>query len=113
MCVYVGPWGLCWGDCFNASRSRTVVCIKNDGFAEESECDLKEKPATFEDCQPEDMKDCRPKWHYSDWSEVNFMFLIKTYVAKNNYISVFNNKIVLKEVRKWNTKTNIKVLGDG
>jgi Thrombospondin type 1 domain len=65
-----GPWSLCSGDCFNSSRSRTVVCIKNDGFAEESECDLKSKPSTFEDCSASDLKDCKPRWHYSEWSEV-------------------------------------------
>jgi hypothetical protein len=69
---FIGPWSSCQGDCFNASRSRTVVCIKEDGFAEESECDLKNKPATFEDCTQEEMKDCRPKWHHSDWTEVKF-----------------------------------------
>lgn len=73
---FIGPWSLCSGDCFNSSRSRTVVCIHNDGFAEESECDLKAKPATFEDCKPGEMKDCKPKWHSSEWTEVN---LIKIY----------------------------------
>lgn len=70
---FIGPWSLCSGDCFNASRSRTVVCIKDDGFAEESECDLKAKPTTFEDCKPEEMKDCKPKWHSSEWTEVNLI----------------------------------------
>lgn len=65
-----GPWSKCIGDCWNASRSRTVVCIKNDGFAEESECDLDNKPITFEDCGIKDLKDCTAKWHYSEWSEV-------------------------------------------
>ncbi|CRK93983.1 CLUMA_CG007508, isoform A [Clunio marinus] len=68
---FIGPWSLCSGDCFNSSKSRTVVCIKHDGFAEESECDLKSKPATFEDCKPDEMKDCKPKWHLSEWSECN------------------------------------------
>ncbi|KAG5675697.1 hypothetical protein PVAND_005581 [Polypedilum vanderplanki] len=66
---FIGPWSTCQGDCFNASRWRTVVCIKDDGFAEESECDLKSKPATFEDCTPDEMKDCKPKWHFSEWTE--------------------------------------------
>ena len=70
---FVGTWSLCSGDCFNASRSRTVVCIKNDGFAEESDCSLEDKPSTFEDCKPEMMKDCKPKWHSSEWTEVNFI----------------------------------------
>lgn len=50
--------------------SRTVICIRNDGFAEENECNLSIKPATFEDCKIEDLKDCRAKWHYSEWTEV-------------------------------------------
>lgn len=75
---FSGPWSLCSGDCFNASRSRTVVCIKNDGFAEESDCNLETKPSTFEDCKPEVMKDCKSKWHFSEWTEVN---LIKFYLS--------------------------------
>lgn len=70
-----GPWGPCEGDCFsNATKTRTVICIKNNGFAEESECDTKNKPSTFEDCKVEDMKDCRPKWHISEWTEVKHFF---------------------------------------
>ncbi|XP_070496473.1 thrombospondin type-1 domain-containing protein 4 isoform X2 [Chironomus tepperi] len=66
---FVGPWSKCIGDCWNASRSRTVICIKNDGFAEENECNLNKKPPTFEDCKIEDLKECRAKWHYSEWTE--------------------------------------------
>ncbi|CAG9799230.1 unnamed protein product [Chironomus riparius] len=66
---FVGPWSKCIGDCWNASRSRTVICIKIDGFAEENECNLSTKPPTFEDCKIEELKDCRAKWHYSEWTE--------------------------------------------
>lgn len=94
---FIGPWSLCSGDCFNSSRSRTVVCIKNDGFAEESECDLKAKPVTFEDCQPEDMKDCKPKWHSSEWTEVN---LIKCFPHRSCHsLSSFQFRFSLRNVK--------------
>lgn len=121
---FIGPWSLCFGDCFNASKSRTVVCIKNDGFAEESDCDLEAKPATFEDCKPEEMKDCKPKWHSSEWTEVN---LIKFYLpplfiliqlrffsspffdvaskTKNKFLSICR-LTVQQKLRKGDTKTN-------
>lgn len=47
-----------------------MVCVKRNSFAEENECDLKKKPETFKDCDMEELKDCGPKWHISDWTEV-------------------------------------------
>lgn len=109
---FIGPWSLCSGDCFNSSRSRTVVCIKNDGFAEESECDLK-KPATFEDCQPGEMKDCKPMWHYSEWAEVNLIkFLPRTLVPSNlNFLSL---ELEMKNLNFYSaTRTAERAVKDG
>ncbi|KXJ82683.1 hypothetical protein RP20_CCG012017 [Aedes albopictus] len=66
---FAGPWGLCSGDCFNLTRSRTVLCIRNDNFATDSECDDNERPISIENCDVETIDDCKPRWHYSEWSE--------------------------------------------
>lgn len=81
---------MCFGDCFNSSKSRTVICIKNEGFAEESECDISNKPLTFEDCKPEDMENCRPRWHISEWNEVIFLNMKFSISYRNKRLYVIN-----------------------
>lgn len=66
---FVGPWSRCSGDCFNLTKGRAIVCIKNDAFADDNECNGDEKPLTLEKCRMDEIDYCRPKWHYSDWSE--------------------------------------------
>lgn len=66
---FTGPWGLCSGDCFNLTRSRTVLCIRNDNFVADTECDGAERPLSMEPCDIETIDDCKPRWHYSEWSE--------------------------------------------
>ncbi|KFB40988.1 AGAP010003-PA-like protein [Anopheles sinensis] len=66
---FTGPWTLCSGDCFNLTRSRTVLCIRNDHFAPESECDPDSRPKTIEPCDTESFDECKPRWHYSEWTE--------------------------------------------
>ncbi|XP_055643965.1 A disintegrin and metalloproteinase with thrombospondin motifs 7 [Toxorhynchites rutilus septentrionalis] len=66
---FTGPWGLCSGDCFNLTRSRTVLCIRNDNFVADSDCDEIERPKSNEPCDIETIDDCKPRWHYSEWSE--------------------------------------------
>lgn len=72
---FVGPWSHCFGDCFNLIRSRSVVCIKNDKVVEDSMCTNSNevdggKPITQEKCNVSSVDHCKPRWHYSDWSEV-------------------------------------------
>ncbi|XP_055593032.1 thrombospondin type-1 domain-containing protein 4 isoform X2 [Uranotaenia lowii] len=66
---FAGPWGLCSGDCFNLTRSRTVLCIRNDNFVTDNECDDNVRPKSVETCDIETIDDCKPRWHYSEWSE--------------------------------------------
>ncbi|XP_061511351.1 thrombospondin type-1 domain-containing protein 4 [Anopheles gambiae] len=66
---FAGPWTLCSGDCFNLTRSRTVLCIRNDHFAPESECDADLRPSSIEPCDTESFEECKPRWHFSEWSE--------------------------------------------
>lgn len=76
---FVGPWSQCSGDCFNLIRSRSVICVKNGEIVPDSFCtntnDVNDKesvkPATMEKCNVSDVDYCKPKWHYSEWSEVN------------------------------------------
>lgn len=64
------------------------MCIKDYSFAEESECNIKEKPTTFEQCLPEELTECKPKWHFSEWTEVC--------CSKNlSFVSWFNLKYFL------------------
>lgn len=57
-------------------RSRSVLCIKDDQIVGDNMCmnsnnvDSSEKPITMETCKPEDVSYCKPKWHYSEWTEV-------------------------------------------
>ncbi|XP_053663428.1 thrombospondin type-1 domain-containing protein 4 [Anopheles marshallii] len=66
---FAGPWTLCSGDCFNLTRSRTVLCIRNDHFAPESECDADLRPKSIEPCDTESFEECKPRWHFSEWTE--------------------------------------------
>ncbi|XP_052863931.1 thrombospondin type-1 domain-containing protein 4 [Anopheles cruzii] len=66
---FTGPWTLCSGDCFNLTRSRTVLCIRNDHFAPENDCDQAIRPKAIEPCDSELFDDCKPRWHFSDWTE--------------------------------------------
>ncbi|XP_053673801.1 thrombospondin type-1 domain-containing protein 4 [Anopheles nili] len=66
---FAGPWTLCSGDCFNLTRSRTVLCIRNDHFAPESECDAEIRPKAIENCDSESFDECKPRWHFSEWTE--------------------------------------------
>uniref|UniRef100_A0A182IQK8 Uncharacterized protein n=1 Tax=Anopheles atroparvus TaxID=41427 RepID=A0A182IQK8_ANOAO len=66
---FTGPWTLCSGDCFNLTRTRTVLCIRNDHFAPESECDPDGRPQSIEPCDTESFEECKPRWHYSEWTE--------------------------------------------
>ena len=64
------------GVCFNLMRSRSVLCVKDDQIVGDSLCldsnnvDSTTKPITLEKCEIKDVSYCKPKWHYSEWSEV-------------------------------------------
>lgn len=65
----MGPWSKCAGDCFNLSKGRAIICIRNDAFADDDECDPLERPVAVEKCLMNEVDYCKPQWHYSDWSE--------------------------------------------
>lgn len=75
---FIGPWSQCAGDCFNLTRSRSVFCIKDELVVPDANCidsndvEANVKPNTLEKCNLTDVPDCRPKWHYSEWTEVSF-----------------------------------------
>lgn len=54
------------------------MCIKNDGFAPDNDCNEAERPITLESCKIETYKDCQPKWHYAEWTEVGNKLLLST-----------------------------------
>lgn len=68
------------GDCFSLMRSRSVLCIKDEQVVSDSLCldsnnvDSTTKPITLEKCEIKDVSYCKPKWHYSEWSEVIYGF---------------------------------------
>ncbi|XP_032595100.2 thrombospondin type-1 domain-containing protein 4-like isoform X1 [Drosophila grimshawi] len=66
---FAGPWSPCNGDCFNLTRSRTVLCIKNQLITDDDECKLELRPQPLENCSHEENEYCAPRWHYSEWSE--------------------------------------------
>lgn len=61
-------------------RSRSVLCIKDDQIVGDGLCidsnnvENAVKPTTIEKCKLEDVSYCKPKWHYSEWTEVIFIF---------------------------------------
>lgn len=59
----------CSGDCFNLTKGRSIVCIKDDGFAPDEDCNVSEKPKSEEVCQMHEVDYCSPRWHYSEWSD--------------------------------------------
>lgn len=75
-----------------------MVCVKSNGFAEENECDMKKKPETFKDCGTEELIDCGPKWHISEWTDVSVW---------DQYVFMWNNNFyykVFKTMRTWISK---------
>ncbi|ALC39280.1 CG6232, partial [Drosophila busckii] len=66
---FAGPWAPCNGDCFNLTRSRHILCIKNQLITEDEECKAELKPQATESCSHEEVEYCAPRWHYSEWSE--------------------------------------------
>ncbi|EDX04551.1 thrombospondin type-1 domain-containing protein 4 isoform X1 [Drosophila simulans] len=66
---FTGPWSSCNGDCFDLTRTREVLCIRNQLITEHSECTPELKPQSVEKCSHEEVEYCAARWHYSDWSE--------------------------------------------
>ncbi|XP_043654552.1 thrombospondin type-1 domain-containing protein 4 isoform X2 [Drosophila teissieri] len=66
---FTGPWSSCNGDCFDLTRSREVLCIRNQLITEHNECTPELKPQSVEKCSHEEVEYCAARWHYSDWSE--------------------------------------------
>ncbi|XP_030240028.1 thrombospondin type-1 domain-containing protein 4 isoform X1 [Drosophila navojoa] len=66
---FTGPWSPCSGDCFNLTRSRTVLCIRNQLITDDEECKAELRPQPLENCSHEEIEYCAPRWHYSEWSE--------------------------------------------
>ncbi|XP_017099283.2 thrombospondin type-1 domain-containing protein 4 isoform X1 [Drosophila bipectinata] len=66
---FAGPWSPCNGDCFDLTRSREVLCIKNLLITEPKECNKDLKPQSVEKCSHEEVEYCAARWHYAEWSE--------------------------------------------
>lgn len=73
-----------------------MLCIKDDQIVGDNLCmnsnnvDSSDKPTTMEKCKPEDVSYCKPKWHYSEWTEVtkdiHFHLKSKQYQFPSYYI---------------------------
>lgn len=73
---FAGPWGECSGDCFNLTRSRQVICVRNLLIVDEEECKTNEKPSLLENCSIDKVEYCKPRWHYSAWSDVCILYMM-------------------------------------
>lgn len=94
---FTGPWSECSGNCFNLTKKRQVICILNNLISDDEDCKSSKKPHELLRCSIKDVDYCKPKWHYSDWTEVSswyklilytlniFEFLVK---RKINYLFV-------------------------
>lgn len=74
---FAGPWSSCNGNCFNLTRSRSVLCIQQQLIVDDEECRPELRPQSFEKCSHEEVEYCSPRWHYSEWSEVIYKLLNK------------------------------------
>lgn len=61
-------WGVCSGECFNLQRRRQVFCVKNNAIVDSAECNSTTKPPASMGCTLDDVKYCRPRWYYSEWT---------------------------------------------
>lgn len=92
---FIGPWSECFGDCFNLMRSRLVLCIKDEQIVADSMCsdtnniENTTKPITIEKCELKDVSYCKPKWHYSEWTEVNDSISFKYSHSSNDFKNTF------------------------
>lgn len=73
---FIGDWSECGKTCDGGIRTRTVLCIRKIGPAEEetledSHC-LTHRPIEQESCNNQS---CPPKWVTLDWSEVRHLKL--------------------------------------
>lgn len=79
---FTGSWSKCSGDCFSLARSRAVYCIKNKQIVADTECidpndaENTSKPLATEACEIDDVTYCKPRWHYSEWTEVISIFAL-------------------------------------
>lgn len=68
---FTGPWSECTGSCFNLTKNRQIMCIQNNLITDNEDCNLSKKPRSSTNCSLNDVEYCKPRWHYSDWSEVS------------------------------------------
>ncbi|XP_059620455.1 thrombospondin type-1 domain-containing protein 4 isoform X2 [Phlebotomus argentipes] len=66
---FAGQWSECSGDCFNLTRSRQVLCIRDEAIIPDDNCDESLKPETWQTCSLSEVKECGPRWLYSEWTE--------------------------------------------
>lgn len=68
---FIGDWSECGKTCDGGIRTRTVLCIRKIGPAEEETLEdthcLTHRPIERESCNNQS---CPPKWVTLDWSEV-------------------------------------------
>lgn len=114
---FTGPWSNCSGDCFSLTRSRAVYCIKNKQIVADIECidsndvETTSKPLTTEACELDDVNYCKPRWHYSEWTEVISHICLSIILFSRFY----SFSISICEVHEglWvrHTATNYQMLG--
>lgn len=72
---FIGDWSECAKTCDGGIRTRTVLCIRKIGPAEEETLEdahcLTHRPIEQESCNNQS---CPPKWVTLDWSEVSQEF---------------------------------------
>lgn len=68
---FVGPWSHCSGDCFNLTQTRQVFCITKAQIVDDFECKATDKPNVSQYCSTNEIDDCKPRWHYSEWTNVS------------------------------------------
>lgn len=66
---FTSPWSQCNGDCFNLTRTREVICIRSQLIVDDEECEPEEKPIALKNCTSDEVEYCKPRWHYSEWTE--------------------------------------------
>ncbi|GAB0094710.1 thrombospondin type-1 domain-containing protein 4 [Sergentomyia squamirostris] len=66
---FAGPWSECTGDCFNLTRYRSILCIRDETIIPDEHCDETTRPDNRKSCNLSEMKECGPRWLYSEWTD--------------------------------------------
>lgn len=99
---FVGPWSYCSGDCFNLTQTRLVYCIRKSQVVDDSDCKATVKPNISQYCSTTEIDDCKPRWHYSEWTNVSNIWKRKAkYDPTSDFFFILLSSFIATKNRKY------------